>query len=494
MTVFYYHYTPDYATALQANFSGAPDYYKELNKCTIYPSWCAFNAVSNETAKDWHPADYRQYNFPHQIAPYYALYLAARELDLLGPSLSRPWEWYLEMAAKTLLALGCCEQQPGSLPQCLCYPTVGLMDGTVFREVLIALQQEAAEARATADKHPPRTAASPVDWASYATLAEYMLRLRVFGGEGSSGGVPWVDQDAPYGSEFNWDTTGQEEVGVWGAFFNATNETLGELHLRAVDSILAFMPSTPNFAYHGSAGGWGDFSNNGKWLIQGGWEREGGHYRAGLNSIPLAERFRSHPDQLYLLEVAMGGMTGVLANIDAEGASSMAFHLYPFMLAYDPHTGDHGLGFFGHSLNVGAYLVEHPNFGPLCYLCIRHDVSDDAAGERNAYAIDPVDSYRRRAYLADLGLWLVLRSGQQLERLTVRKGERTLIATLVPPPAGWLSSKVRLQLDTPALPTGRRSPHGFGMVGGTLVRGAWELAIPIGQAAGRFNVTVTWQS
>ena len=81
----------------------------------------------------------------------------------------------------------------------------------------------------------------------------------------------------------------------------------GELALRAVNSILAYMPSTPNFAYHGSAGGWGDFSNNGKWMVRGGWEREGGHYRAGLNSIPLIERYRSHPDELYLLEVAMGG-------------------------------------------------------------------------------------------------------------------------------------------------------------------------------------------
>ena len=41
----------------------------------------------------------------------------------------------------------------------------------------------------------------------------------------------------------------------------------GELQQRAVSSILAFMPSTPNFGYHGSAGGWGDFSNNGKWMV-----------------------------------------------------------------------------------------------------------------------------------------------------------------------------------------------------------------------------------
>ena len=57
MTVFYYHYTPDYKVALQASFPGYPDYYTEIDKCTSYPSWCSFNSISNETKPDWHPAD-----------------------------------------------------------------------------------------------------------------------------------------------------------------------------------------------------------------------------------------------------------------------------------------------------------------------------------------------------------------------------------------------------------------------------------------------------
>ena len=283
------------------------------------------------------------------------------------------------MAAKTLLSLGCCSVEPSTAKkQCVCYPTVGLMDGTVFREVLIALKEEAtAAADAAAEEAVRDPSTSSPDWSGYGSLVEYMMRLRVFGGEGAGSNVPWVDQNAPYGSEFNWDTTGQEEVGVWGAFYNASNASLGELSLRAVNSILAYMPSTPNFGYHGSAAGWGDFSNNGKWMIEGGWEREGGHYRAGLNSIPVIERYRSHPDEYYLLEVAMGGITGVLGNIDATGAPSMAFHLYPFILAYDPRSGDHGLGFFGHALNGGAYVVRHPRLGTLCYLC---DIVESAAG------------------------------------------------------------------------------------------------------------------
>ena len=257
MTVFYYYYTPDYHTALQTNFPNASAYYEELDKCTIGPSWCAFNAVSNQTKPDWHPRDYRQYNFPHQIAAYLALYSAARECDLLSPPLSQHFSWYLEMAARTLLALGCCEDV-GGRHNCRCYPTVGLMDGTVFREVLLALWAEAEAVEAEADQTAAEVAMMP-NWRSYASLVDYMMRLRVFGPEATEAEsakvksaeaeaanqpakvkpteaetvepvatkaldpftvepdgaknaevphlararVPWVEQDAPYGSEFN---------------------------------------------------------------------------------------------------------------------------------------------------------------------------------------------------------------------------------------------------------------------------------------------------
>ena len=570
MTVFYYHYTPDYHTALQVNVSGHDEYYTELDKCYIGPSWCGFNAITNMSKPDWAPADYRQYNFPHTIAVYYSLYLAARNLDQMPTA--RPWAFYLRQAADTLLSLGCCQGPPGgsnlsTAYECHCVPTVGLMDGTVFREVLLALHAEAAyeaeqqhgvpadappehaspppptpyeyrrgaltagndrpgsplanvtleEAMSTctADDgcagltyhsgephpsevlakvylksmtsgntdanwstyvkpHPPKPPRPAHTWSFYHDVVRGMMHNRTVGPW--AGKVPWNDQDAPYGSEFNWDTTGQEEVGVWGAFFNAssTDPLKGELQQRAVSSILAFMPSTPNFGYHGSAGGWGDFSNNGKWMVRGGWEREGGHYRAGLNAIPLAERYRSHPDELYLLETALGGITGVLANIDAHGAPSMAFHLYPFMLEYDPYSGDHGLGFFGHAMNVGAYVARSPKLGWLCYLCA---LSPPQPADGASYAIASVlDSFRKRAYVGPVGLWLVLQTGQLLS-LTVHPANRTMDARIGPDADGgtWLASKVRVQLDAPAFATGRRTAHGFTVSGAKRVRDAFEL-------------------
>ena len=58
------------------------------------------------------------------------------------------------------------------------------------------------------------------------------------------------------GSEFAWDTTGQEEAYIWGVYFNIT-----ELAQSALNQILAYTPLVPNWAWHGSAYGDGDVSD-----------------------------------------------------------------------------------------------------------------------------------------------------------------------------------------------------------------------------------------
>ena len=195
-------------------------------------------------------------------------------------------------------------------------------------------------------------------------------------------------------------------MAIWGAEFNASDAGWmhGELNGRTVDSILGYMSSLPTWAFHGAAYGMGDFSNNAKWMVTGGWEREGGHYRAGLNSIPVIERYRRHPDDFYLLQVGIGGVMAPLPNIDGDGAPSMAFHTHPFVMEHDPNSGDHGLGFFGSSLNAGAYMHAHPVLGKLCFMCV---LTEDAAGAHVA----PRDMYRRRVFLSPLGLWLVAEAG-----------------------------------------------------------------------------------
>jgi hypothetical protein len=149
---------------------------------------------------------YRAYNYPHQTAVYWAMYRVARHYD--GMTTRMSWAWYLERAFKTAMKIGS--------------PNVGLMDGTVFRELLLALHEE-AEANTT--------------MAQWATQLEQAMRTRAEG---------WAAQTFPYGSEvrhtltscrsqvsareltatdaggtrqFNFDTTGQEEVYVWLKYF-----------------------------------------------------------------------------------------------------------------------------------------------------------------------------------------------------------------------------------------------------------------------------------
>lgn len=87
----------------------------------------------------------------------------------------REYGFYLDMAYKTTLKIG----RGGP----------GLMDGTVFREVLIALKLEASLGNDT--------------FAEYAALLEDKMHARA---------TNWAKQPYPYGSEFAFDSTGQEEA------------------------------------------------------------------------------------------------------------------------------------------------------------------------------------------------------------------------------------------------------------------------------------------
>jgi hypothetical protein len=114
----------------------------------------------------------------------------------------------------------------------------------------------------------------------------------------------WTREPYPYGSEFGFDTTGQEEVVVWNLYYG--NDTIAKY---TVDHILSYMRSLPTWAYNGGSRSWGDAGNNAKWLTSYGTgfsERGQMHYRSGLNMIPLIEWYRAHPDELFLLEVSIG--------------------------------------------------------------------------------------------------------------------------------------------------------------------------------------------
>jgi len=435
MTMYYYND----AAHPSNNFSGHFHYdYKEQAKCGLYgiqggPNWCMSEYNANAT--------YRAFNFPHHTASYYAMYRAARNHAVLKTH--QTWQWYLERAANTTIKFGA--------------PQTGVMDGTVFREVLRCLQDEAS------------VQGSDPKWASLAATIEGNMRKRAerFAGE------PY-----PYGSEFSFDTTGQEEVVIWLKHFATSDNQYNAAAKRTVDHILSYMRSSPTWPYNGGTRSWGDLGNNGKWMVSSGtpFETRGNlHYRSGLNMIPLIEWFRANPDDYFLLEIAMGAIAGQLANIDDKGAPSMMLHMLPHVAEFDPHSGDFGLGFFGHTLEAGSYLVHHKDFGNVCFLCDLTPVQNSSE-----LTLAPRDSYRQRVYLEPLGLYLVAEAGT-FESITVDLNNRRLEVNFVEASSHSSFTTRRLRVTKESI---ARPGSNFKVTmpaNAPLIRGAYEAPASVAQ-------------
>jgi hypothetical protein len=377
------------------------------------------------------------------------MYRVARNYDLMTTRLD--WGSYLYGAYMTALGVG----QAG----------VGFMDGTVFREILDALQTEGA-LNATIQ--------------TWADALDKNMKARA---------DQWSTQVFPYGSEFSYDTTGQEEVYIWlqrYGYVDAANRTL--------NAILAYMRLLPNWAWHGGATSQGDLGTNGKWFVTRGGERILQHYRAGLNNIPVLEGYRYNPDDFFLIEVGMGALTGQLANIDANGATSMGFHSSPFMNEFDPRSGDYGCGFFGITTEAGSFLVSHPTKGWLCYLC------NTAAGSTPTYvSFTAVDSYRVRSFLEPLGVQLTAEAGN-LQSIALDLAAKKVTITFAPATSSPASardhaaapfSNLRLKVDKTAA---QRPGSNFALADGSgnnvpVVRGAFQFAPA---ATGATTATLTW--
>ena len=90
------------------------------------------------------------------------------------------------------------------------------------------------------------------------------------------------------------------------------------------------------------------------------------------------------------------------------------FHAYPWAMEFDPHSGDYGLGFFGNALEAGAYYVQHPRLGALCYLCSASPATAFPAANSSeagqgmeagqGVSLTPEDAYHRRVFLEPLSL------------------------------------------------------------------------------------------
>jgi hypothetical protein len=244
----------------------------------------------------------------------------------------------------------------------------------------------------------------------------------------------WKAQAYPFGSEMPWDSTGQEEVYAWTKYFGYPDKA--EVTLNA---ILGYDPAIPHWGYNGSARRYWDFvyGASAKYSRV---ERQLHHYGSGINAIPLLSEYRQHPDDFYLLRVGYAGTMGALTDIDQEGFLSPAFHSFPDMLRFDPLSGDNGPNFFGHAWNTATYVVNHPEFGWLAF-------GGNVKLEGGQIEVTPLDSSRTRVYLAPMGLWLTLDSGQ-FERVEINPQTGNVRVGLRA--ANAITETARLRVERPA--------------------------------------------
>jgi hypothetical protein len=334
----------------------------------------------------------RSYNYPHAAAVYWTMYRLAR--NHTGLITIQGWEWYLERAFQTGLAM------VRFAPR---YAQHGQMEGTVFLKILEELRHEG--------------------WDEQAEALGDAMRKRA---------DVWKERAYPFGSEMAWDSTGQEEVYAWCRYFGYDEKAAVSLN-----SILGYMPTVPHWGYNGNARRYWDFLYGGKLRRI---ERQLHHYGSGLNAIPVLTDYRDHPEDFYLLRVGYGGLMGALSNIDREGFASAAFHSFPSTLTWDAYTGDYGPNFFGHAVNTAVYVVDHPEFGWLAF-------GGNLSIEEESVRITPLDAFRQRVYIAPYGLWLTLDAGTcaSVEIDTARPGVRVGLA-----PATRFTPSALMRLEQPA--------------------------------------------
>jgi len=299
----------------------------------------------------------RSYNYPHVAAAHWALYRLARNHQ--GLVTQQDWQWYLEKAFQTTMAM---------IKLAPYYARFGQMEGTVFILILKDLKAEGCIAMAAE--------------------LETAMRARV---------DIWKQQKYPFESEMLWDSTGQEEVYMWSKFFGFDDKALVTLN-----AILAYMPTVPHWAYNGNARRYWDFQFGGKITR---FERMIHHYGSGLNAIPVLYAYRESPSDFYLLRVGYGGLMGTISTVTEDGFAPCAFHSFPSTLKNDGISGDYGSGFFGYAVNTSSYLVHHDEFG---WLSFGGNITKSGAWVK----MELTTAAKSRVFIAPAGLWLTLDAGQ----------------------------------------------------------------------------------
>ncbi|KAK4561857.1 hypothetical protein LTR86_004537 [Recurvomyces mirabilis] len=351
-SIFYYQpdLVPGYVYSPEFNWIAVPG--ETWNKSEAYMTW-------------------RTYDYVHVSALYWSLYRAGRTNP--GILTQQNTTWYLLQAYHTVhYALS---NATDGIPL-TDYATVGLMGEWAWGELLLDLYAE--------------------NYTTEAAEMECTMRGRQ---------QLWASEADPFGSEMAWDSTGEEGVYFWSAYFNDTATTQ-----KTVNAIRGYMPTVPHWGWNGNARRYWDFLYAGSIQLAR-IERQIHHYGSGLNALPILADYRASADPesldaLYQLRVGYGGNQGPMTNIDAEGFGSMAFHSYPDTMHWDAYSGDYGPNFLGHVLGAATYLVNHPIFG---YVSFGGKVS--STSNSTIIIVEPRDSVRQRIFVAPISLYVTIDAG-----------------------------------------------------------------------------------
>ncbi len=380
-------------------------------------AYAAFPADKWKSWTSWSEKDAgdlgRAYNYPHVAIGHWVLYRTARNHP--GMVTRHDWRWYLDHAYQTAVAM---------MRDAPYYTQFGLMEGDVFVDILKDLKREGLTAEATE--------------------MERLMKQRA---------DHWRTLKFPFGSEMAWDSTGQPEVYAWMQYFGYRPQAD-----ITREVILGYDPTIPSWGYNGNARRYWDFLYGGKYPRV---ERQIHHYGSALNAVPLFDAYRRNPADVHLLRVAYGGMMGGITNIGADGASSAAFHAWPDMMKWDPYSGDYGMGFYGHAIAAGSYLVNDPTFG-----WIGFGGAVTTAGDR--VTIAPGDGARARLFVAPVGQWITLEAGK-IRNAVYSTGTRRITLTLDPATPATPTASVMVEATT--------GGAAYRPTTGTPERGGWTIPL-----------------
>lgn len=337
-----------------------------------YSTWAAWSKEHAESVG-------RSYNYPHVAAAYWCLYRLARYHEGLVDN--RSWDWYLQQAYHTAVAM--VKHAPH-------YAQYGQMEGSVFLFILQDLQREQFDELAS-------------------DLTAKMQERAVH----------WRALKYPFGSEMPWDCTGQEEVYMWSDYFGY--EDKAQVTLNA---ILAYMPSIAHWGYNGNAHRYWDFLYGGKAGKTSRIERQIHHYGSALNAIPVLHHYRKQPDNFHLLKIGYGGLLGGIANITPEGFGPAAFHSFPSTLKIDGISGDYGSGFYGYAVNSATYLMHQEDLGWLAF-------GGNLTQEGDIVTVELTTAAKSRVYIAPKKLWLSLDAGS-IKAVRYNTNTEEVVLTLAP--------------------------------------------------------------